>query len=229
MIVEQINNSSTSMVLDLSPVHIKGIDPTLIEKTFTKYKDIFKSIENDKNIINLINRLFEQSPQDHYHSVLTSVFSSIILSKLEWSGQMSMDYIILGSTIHRIGFIDISKEIRTKSFSQLTKKELDLFKSYPLLGYDLLSRVDLPQQVKQIVFQHKEYVDGSGYPNNLGGNRIFPLARIVSFSSDFADLVIGSNLTPLEGLRVMMKDKAFISRYDKVCLKAFILDIEFDK
>ena len=64
---------------------------------------------------------------------------------------------------------------------------MDLVKSHPQAGYDILVNIDLPWLVAQIVFQHHERMDGSGYPQGLSGREILMEARILGVAD-----VVGS-------------------------------------
>ncbi len=87
---------------------------------------------------------------------------------------------------HDIGKINIPAEILSKP-SGLSRAEMDLVKSHPQAGYDILAKIDLPWPVAQIVFQHHERMDGSGYPQGLSGREILMEARILGVAD-----VVGS-------------------------------------
>jgi diguanylate cyclase (GGDEF)-like protein/putative nucleotidyltransferase with HDIG domain len=88
--------------------------------------------------------------------------------------------------LHDIGKINIPAEILSKP-SGLSRAEMDLVKSHPQAGYDILVNIDLPWPVAQIVFQHHERMDGSGYPQGLSGREILMEARILGVAD-----VVGS-------------------------------------
>jgi diguanylate cyclase (GGDEF)-like protein/putative nucleotidyltransferase with HDIG domain len=81
--------------------------------------------------------------------------------------------------VHDIGKINIPAEILSKP-SGLSGAEMDLVKSHPQGSYDILGNIGLPWPVVQIVFQHHERMDGSGYPRGLSGEDILMEARILA-------------------------------------------------
>ncbi len=91
---------------------------------------------------------------------------------------------------HDIGKINIPVEILSKP-SGLSRAEMDLVKSHPQADYDILVNIDLPWPVAQIVFQHHERMDGSGYPQGLSGREILMEARILGVAD-----VVGSMTSP---------------------------------
>jgi putative nucleotidyltransferase with HDIG domain len=81
--------------------------------------------------------------------------------------------------IHDIGKLSIPAEILSKP-TKLTNLEFSLIKEHPQSGYEMLKNVDSPWPLAQIVYQHHERTNGSGYPRNLKGDEILPEARIMA-------------------------------------------------
>jgi PAS domain S-box-containing protein/putative nucleotidyltransferase with HDIG domain len=90
-----------------------------------------------------------------------------------------IDGIRMAGLIHDIGKINIPAEILNKP-GKLTEIEYSLFKNHPQVGHDVLKSVEFPWPVAQIVFQHHERMDGSGYPQGLSGENIMLEARILA-------------------------------------------------
>ena len=90
-----------------------------------------------------------------------------------------IDGIRMAGLIHDIGKINIPAEILNKP-GKLTEIEYSLFKNHPQVGHDVLQTVEFPWPVAQIVLQHHERMDGSGYPQGLSGDAIMLEARILA-------------------------------------------------
>lgn len=86
--------------------------------------------------------------------------------------------VYLAAVVHDLGKIHIPAEILTKP-GKLSPIEFELIKMHPEAGYDILKGVDFPWPIAQIVFQHHERLDGSGYPRGLKGDEILLEARIL--------------------------------------------------
>lgn len=84
----------------------------------------------------------------------------------------------LGATIHDIGKIYVPAEILTRPGS-LSPIEFELIKIHPQVGYDIMKDVKLPWPVAEMILQHHERMDGSGYPQGLKGEAILLEARIL--------------------------------------------------
>ena len=85
----------------------------------------------------------------------------------------------LAGVVHDLGKIHIPAEILSKP-GRLSAVEFELIKSHPEAGYDILKGVDFPWPIAQIVFQHHERLDGSGYPRGLEADEILLEARILT-------------------------------------------------
>lgn len=85
----------------------------------------------------------------------------------------------LAAMIHDLGKIQIPSEILTKP-TKLTALEHEMIKVHPAAGYDILKGIDFPWPIAEIVYQHHERIDGSGYPRGLKNNQISMGARILA-------------------------------------------------
>lgn len=90
----------------------------------------------------------------------------------------------LAARAHDIGTIRIPFEIQIKP-GQLSEAEVSIIEQHAQTGADILSRIDLPWPVAEIVQQHHEFFDGSGYPNGLKGTDISIGARILAVADAF--------------------------------------------
>jgi len=84
----------------------------------------------------------------------------------------------LAGLIHDIGKISVPHEILSKP-GRLTTIEFNLIRVHPEVGYEVLKRVDFPWPLAQIVLQHHEVLDGSGYPYGIKADEILLEARII--------------------------------------------------
>jgi putative two-component system response regulator len=63
---------------------------------------------------------------------------------------------------------------------RLSEVEFNLIKQHPASGFDILGAIDFGRPVAEMVLQHHERLDGSGYPQELRGEDILPEARILA-------------------------------------------------
>lgn len=84
----------------------------------------------------------------------------------------------VAAMVHDIGKISIPGEILSKP-GELTDIEMSLIREHPRSGYDILKGIDFPWPVSEMVIQHHERLDGSGYPHGLTSDAIHLGAKIL--------------------------------------------------
>jgi PAS domain S-box-containing protein/putative nucleotidyltransferase with HDIG domain len=89
------------------------------------------------------------------------------------------DGIRMAGVIHDLGKMAIPAEILSKP-SRLSEIEYKLIKTHSRAGYDILKDIEFPWPIAQIVLQHHERLNGSGYPAGLKGEEILMEARIIA-------------------------------------------------
>jgi HD-GYP domain-containing protein (c-di-GMP phosphodiesterase class II) len=85
----------------------------------------------------------------------------------------------LAATIHDLGKIGIPAEILAKP-RRLTPLEFGMIKEHSAIGFRILKDVSFPWPIAEIVLQHHERIDGSGYPSGLTGDALLLESRILA-------------------------------------------------
>lgn len=91
----------------------------------------------------------------------------------------TVEAIRMAAGLHDIGKIAVPAEILSKP-ARLSRNEFALIKEHPSVGYDILKTIEFPWPLADIVHQHHEMLDGSGYPSGLAGNQIMVEASIIT-------------------------------------------------
>jgi len=105
----------------------------------------------------------------------------------------------LAAMIHDIGRLYTPGEILSKP-ADLTEIEFDLVKMHPVIGYEILKDLALPWPLAQIIVQHHERLDGSGYPTGLSGDAILLEARIMAVADVIESLLSPRAYRPARGV-----------------------------
>ena len=79
-----------------------------------------------------------------------------------------------------------------------------MYQQYPTIGFDLLKGIDFPWRVAQIVLQHRELLDGSGFPSGLKAEAIIQEARVVGLAYHVVSKLSGSDGRPAMALEDML-------------------------
>lgn len=125
-----------------------------------------------------ISKLVElKDPQTINHGLNVGNLAVKIGEKLNLDKER-LELLYIASILHDIGKIVVPTEILNKP-SKLTNVEYDLVKTHPQIAYDYLKDVKLPLPIGEIVLQHHERENGSGYPNGLKKDEILLEAKII--------------------------------------------------
>ncbi len=92
--------------------------------------------------------------------------------------ERQIEGLYLAAIVHDVGKIEIPLDILNKP-GRLSHLQLQLMRGHVQAGYDIIKGIDFPWPIAQIVLQHHERLDGSGYPNGLMGDAILPEASIL--------------------------------------------------
>ena len=147
--------------------------------------------------------------------------------------QTEISTIRMAGILHDLGKIAIPAEILSKP-STLSDIEFSLIKTHPQVGYDILKNINFPTPVAQIVHQHHERMDGSGYPRGLSGEDILREAKILTVADVVEAMSSHRPYRPGLGmekaLAEIQKQKGRIYDPDAVdaCLKTMEKNFEFN-
>jgi putative nucleotidyltransferase with HDIG domain len=127
----------------------------------------------------------------------------------------------LAALVHDIGKIAIPAEILTGP-RQLTEDEYELVKHHVQFGYDILKEIDFARPIADIVLQHHERMDGSGYPNGSRGEDIRLEARIVAVADVIESMASHRPYRPALGLDAAIQEvlSGSSTRFDSAVVRA---------
>jgi PAS domain S-box-containing protein/putative nucleotidyltransferase with HDIG domain len=87
--------------------------------------------------------------------------------------------IVFGAMIHDIGKIYVPSEILNRP-GRLSRQEFNIITAHPGVGFDIVKGLAFPWPIREMIHQHHERIDGSGYPQGLKGNEIAIESRVIS-------------------------------------------------
>ncbi len=132
----------------------------------------------------------------------------------------------LAATIHDLGKIGIPAEILSKP-GRLTPNQYALIREHAQLGYDILRNVRFPWPIADMVLQHHERMDGSGYPQHLVGDAMLLESRILAVADVAEAMATHRPYRPARGIDIALDEilKGRGTLYDSAvvdaCLRVF--------
>ena len=105
---------------------------------------------------------------------------AILTAKTLGLSPEEVEYVGMGGLFHNIGMSRVPLAVRVKNEEDLSPTEIKLLRMYPQLGKEILEAISgVPEAVIEIVYQHREYLDGTGFPKRLINGDIAKMARLV--------------------------------------------------
>jgi PAS domain S-box-containing protein len=173
----------------------------------------------------MVSAVEARDPYTSGHQLRSADLSRAIATEMGLP-QEKIDGIRMAGSIHDIGKLSIPAEILSKP-TKLTDIEFSLIKEHSRKGYEMLKDVESPWPLAQMIYQHHERMDGSGYPNGLKGEEILLESRILSVADVVEAMASHRPYRPGLGLDKALKEigKNRGTLYDPeavdVCLRLF--------
>ena len=164
-----------------------------------------------------------RDPYTAGHQRRVGVIAAEIASRLGLDS-FTVEGIKIAATIHDIGKIAVPAEILTRP-GKLTPPQWEMLKAHPQVGHDIVNPISLPWPIADMILQHHERLDGSGYPSGLSGEAISLGARIIAVADVAEAMSSHRPYRPGLGLDVALDElkrgraTKFDPRVVDVCLK----------
>jgi len=200
---------------------------TDIRRSEMELKKSFKKLQSAmSSTIDAISIIAEsRDPYTAGHQRRVAQLAMAVAGELGLSEER-IDLIRMGSLIHDIGKIYIPAEILTKP-GRLNDIEFAMMKSHPTVGYKILNKVDFIPVIVDMVYQHHERMDGSGYPLGISGDEILLESRIIAVADTVEAMASHRPYRPALGVAVALEEikkqrgSAFDAKVVDACLKLF--------
>jgi putative nucleotidyltransferase with HDIG domain len=158
-----------------------------------------------KATVETMARIVEcRDPYTSGHQKRTSVLAEAIAKEMELP-EKRVEGIRIAAMIHDMGKINIPSEILTKP-ARLTDIEYRMIKQHPTIAFDILKDIEFPWPIANIILQHHERMDGSGYPKGLSGDEILLEARILAVADVVEAMSSHRPYRPGHGIDVTLEE-----------------------
>lgn len=169
---------------------------------------ILANSRNGLHTIDMMHCMRDYDDLTYAHSVNVSLLCNTIG---EWLGYKSEEIraVTLAGLMHDIGKIAIPPELIKKP-GKLTKEEYEIVKSHTVLGYEILKKTNLDQQIALVALCHHERCNGTGYPLGIGASQMNEYSRIAAVADVYdamtADRVYRKGICPFSVIEDFEKD-----------------------
>jgi HD-GYP domain-containing protein (c-di-GMP phosphodiesterase class II) len=181
-----------------------------------------------KELTELAEKVHEKDVYTHGHNQRVKDYAVKIGNKLNLSKE-KIGNVAFASLFHDLGKVHVPDEILNKP-GRLTGEEFEFIKKHPTHGMELVKKTYY-EGIAEIINQHHERLDGSGYPKGIKGDEILLEAKIIAVSDTYdamtTDRAYRKGLPPQVAVDELIKLKGIY--YDEMVVDAFIQVLKEDK
>jgi len=184
-------------------------------------KQLQRSLFETVDAITLMSEI--KDPYTSGHQKKVALLASSISEEMTLP-KRTIDGIYVSGLLHDVGKISVPNDILAKP-GRLTEGEFLIVKNHPLIGYNILKNIEFPWDIAEIVFQHHEKLDGSGYPRGISGDDICLEAKILMVADVVEAMTAHRPYRPALGLESAFNeitsntDTAYDKKIVKSCIK----------
>lgn len=232
-ILTRKDGSKTIVSIRTFPVRIEGKTVVLgIAHDITEYKrtqeELKRSYERMQKVLEdtinaLTSAVEKRDPYTAGHQHRVAVLADAIAERMRLP-EKQKEGLHVAALVHDIGKINVPAGILNKP-SGLSEPEFALVKDHVIVGYDILRTIEFPWPVAEIVLQHHERLDGSGYPSGIKDGAILLEAKILGVADVVESMLAHRPYRPARGIEVAVneitknKKKLYDPKVVNACLK----------
>ena len=165
----------------------------------------------------------------HGHSCRVAEYSKKI-AEIYGKSEHECNEIYIAGLLHDVGKIGIPNGIINKD-SKLTDEEFAVIKTHPVIGADILRRIDAAPFISVGAHYHHERFDGKGYPEGLSGDDIPEIARIIAVADAYDAMTSNRSYRkylPQQAVRSEI-EKNIGTQFDPEAARCMLMIIDEDK
>jgi PAS domain S-box-containing protein len=199
-----------------------GVSVDITERVKTQMR-LKQALEGSINAMALT--VETRDPYTAGHQKRVAELATAIATEMQVAPE-TVEGIRMAGVIHDLGKLRVPPDILSNP-GRLTEPEFAIIKTHPQVAHDILSVIDFPWPVSEVVYQHHERIDGSGYPQGLEKDEILIEARIIGVADVVEAMASHRPYRPALGVEKALKEirEGSGTRYDSsvasACLGLF--------
>ncbi len=206
--VISVEINSRVICRDGKPVYYEGIVRDITRQIIAekKLKESYRKLQKtlDGAINTLASIVEARDPYTSGHQKRVALLAIAISEELGL-GRDKIEAMGTAALIHDIGKINIPASILARP-GKISKIEFDMIKTHSQVGYDIIKRIEFPWPLADIILQHHERIDGSGYPKGLKGKDIKFEAKILAVADVVEAMASHRPYRPALGIDKALKE-----------------------
>ncbi len=207
----------------LEEISTEGLKPQALSQGKEICENLFNMIESDKDLWQILKEFQDFDASAFAHSYLVCLFSSMIVKQFDWQSKATIETVAMAALFHDIGKVALPKELLDKRPDEMNPEELKHYMSHPELGKKIVEgNKMITNSVKQVIMQHHERSDGTGFPEGLKDPKLLTLSKIIILADFFSHYVAENEVTPIVALKKVLTNSESIKKFNGVVLEKFM-------
>lgn len=241
--VQRFYENNLSTIIDSPKIEASKKAKVLKECAIGISQDVFdrpdssENVQRSKVVVHNTIRLLAKSSKafidmialsshDYYtytHSVNVMTFTVAVLNSMGIKDQGLLKDAALGALLHDVGKSKVPTEVLNKA-GPLEKDEWEVMKQHPTMGLEILSSQSISDRGRNIVVEHHERLDGTGYPFKKEGDQIQMISQVVALC-DAYDAITSNRCyqearSPYEAFKIITEK--IPAHFDRRLVEVFI-------
>lgn len=184
------------------------------------YPDITPIMEEVKSM--------EPSPLHKQH--LCNFLTHFLADSFDYQERYILETLGPACLLKDIGLAKLSPEILDRPIFLLSKEDLDEYQKHPEYSLAMIHEPDtVSHHFKEIILQHHEACDGSGFPRELKDEEIVAPAKIVFFTDQLSDLILEKQIGLVDAMKLLFSDPETPNKFDSFVIKNFLAKLTKNK
>lgn len=207
----------------LEQAFVEGMKPQIIDQGKEIAESVYEMVKNQEDLYKVFRQYQDFDPNAFTHAYLVTMFSTSIIKQFEWQSKTTIECTALACMFHDIGKMKLKPEVAGMKVDEMNDDQLLEYKKHPEYGLELIDGNPLiNNSVKQIILQHHEHFDGTGFPFNKRGSKILTLSNIVCLADNFVHIIQDEEHKPMDALKVLLGRREQLTWYNSLIVECLI-------
>ena len=201
----------------------EGIKPQIIDQGKEIAENIYELIQKDESLFSVFRDYADFDPNAFTHAYLVTLFSTSIIKQFEWQSRTTIECTALACMFHDIGKMKLDPSLKEMKYEEMNDDQQLEYRRHPELGLEMIDNNPLiNNSVKQIILQHHEHYDGTGFPFNKRGSKILTLSNIVCLADNFVHIIQDQDQKPVDALKILLSRREELKWYNSLIVECLI-------
>lgn len=206
----------------MEEIEHQGLNPKLLKETRDVVSSVTAVIDSNPKLSALLDDLKFSSLESYNKSFLISTMAAMATKSVPNNTKESTKKVVLACLFSDLGKLKLPERIREVDPNSLSDADYKLHIEHPVISVEMITELPMFDTfTKQLILQHHECIDKSGYPKGVSNLKIPLYAKIVSVSTFFVEKLIILQKPPIDTLTTILRNTDEVKKYDSLVWDLF--------